>query len=122
MGVPWRPSGQDLALSVAQVQALVQELRPRKRCGSARSQQQQHVQVHVLLLSVKGGSRVRQRSVITTSVCGRLQYLRVLEKICEVQQTSAVQQLYFCEVFSSRRHFKMLQGFPVLEMGLKTML
>ena len=42
------------------------------------------------------------------SVRSRLQYLRVLEKICEV--------------FSSKRHFKMLQAFPVLEVGLKTML
>ena len=52
------------------------------------------------------------------SACSELQYLRVLGKICEVRCNSCA----FCEVFSSERHFKMLQGFPVLEMGLKTML
>lgn len=68
MGVPWRTGGQDLALSVAQVQSLVQELRPRQRCGSARRRRQQHVQVRALFLSVKGGWRVRQHSVVTDPV------------------------------------------------------
>ena len=121
-GVPWHTSGQALALSVAQVQSLVQELRSHKLCGAARSKQQQHVQV-CTVLSVRGRERVRQYSVIVSPVCAAdfsvyVSWKRSVKFSKQVQCNSCT----FREVFSSKRHFKMLQAFPVLEMGLKTML
>ena len=66
---------------------------------------------------------MRQHSVIVSPVCAAdcsvyVSWKRSVKFSKQVQCNSCT----FCEVFSSKRHFKMLQAFPVLEMGLKTML